>query len=51
MGGNAPRPLIIAAILAAGVVYLNYGTLSPCGALRESIRKQNILARILPDGL
>jgi hypothetical protein len=38
-------------VLVAVPVYLDYGTLSPCGALRESVREQDRLARILPDGV
>jgi hypothetical protein len=49
MGGTTLKTLGIIAVLSAGAVYLNYGTLSPCGALRESVRKQDALARILPD--
>lgn len=33
------------------VVYLSFGTLSPCGMLRENVRKHDGLAAILPDGL
>lgn len=49
MGGTTLKTLGIVAVLSAGAVYLNYGTLSPCGALRESVRKQDALVRILPD--
>src|SRR5882762_2946841 len=51
MAGTTLKSLGIVAILAAGAVYLNYGTLSPCGALRETVRKQDGLARILPDAV
>jgi hypothetical protein len=37
--------------LAAGVVYWNFGTLSPCGLLREAIRQRGDLAAIFPDGV
>jgi hypothetical protein len=37
--------------LVAGAVFVNYGTLSPCDALRETVRRQDGLARILPDAL
>jgi hypothetical protein len=47
MGGTTLKTLGIVAVLAAGAVYMNYGTLSPCGALRETVRKQNGLARIV----
>ena len=51
MAGTTLKSLGIVAILAAGAVYLNYGTLSPCAALRETVRKQDGLARILPDSV
>jgi hypothetical protein len=51
MGGTTLKTLGIFAVLAAGGVYMNYGTLSPCGALRETVRKQDGLARILPDSV
>src|ERR1700687_4957140 len=51
MGGTTLKTLGIVAVLGAGAVYINYGTLSPCGALRETVRKQDGLARILPDSV
>jgi hypothetical protein len=51
MGGTTLKTLSVAAVLAAGAVYLHFGTLSPCGALRETVRRQDGLARILPDGI
>jgi hypothetical protein len=33
------------------VVYLSFGTLSPCGMLRENVRKHDSMAAVLPDGL
>jgi hypothetical protein len=39
---------VLAAVLAA-VVYYNFGTLSPCGVLRESIRQRGDLVAIFPD--
>ena len=38
----------VAAIIAA-VVYLTFGTLSPCGMLRATIRERDGLAAMLPD--
>jgi hypothetical protein len=39
-------------VFVAGLVmYATYGTLSPCDALRETVRRQDGLARILPDAL
>ena len=44
--------VIGAAIIVIGVlIYLSFGTLSPCGMLRESIRKQDTLTAALPDSL
>jgi hypothetical protein len=51
MGGTTLKTLGIVAVLGAGAAYINYGALSPCGALREAVRKQDGLARILPDGV
>jgi hypothetical protein len=51
MGGSTIKTLGIFAALVAGAVYYDFGTLSPCGALRETVRKQDGLARILPDGV
>jgi hypothetical protein len=39
------------AILIAAVVYLNFGTLSPCGMLRQSVRQHDNSADVLPDML
>lgn len=50
-GGTTLKTLGIFAALVAGGVFLNYGTLSPCDALRETVRRQDGLARILPDAL
>jgi hypothetical protein len=50
-GGSTVKTLGILAALVAGAVFVNYGTLSPCDALRETVRRQDGLARILPDAL
>jgi hypothetical protein len=50
-GGTTLKTLGILAALVAGAVFVNYGTLSPCDALRETVRRQDGLARILPDAL
>jgi hypothetical protein len=43
---------IFAIVVVIGVVvYLSFGTLSPCGMLRENVRKHDSMAAILPDGL
>jgi hypothetical protein len=47
MGGTMLKTLCIFAVLVAGAAYINYGTLSPCGALRETVRKQDGLARMV----
>jgi len=40
----------IAAVIAAAV-YLTFGTLSPCGVLRATIRERDGLAAMLPDAI
>jgi hypothetical protein len=50
-GGTTLKTLGVCAALVAGAVFVNYGTLSPCDALRETVRRQDGLARILPDAL
>ncbi len=50
-GGTTLKTLGIFAALVAGAVFVNYGTLSPCDALRETVRRQDGLTRILPDAL
>ncbi len=45
------RFVAVVAALLAGVVYWNFGTLSPCGVLREAIRRRGDLAAIFPDGV
>jgi hypothetical protein len=39
------------AALIAVAVYWNFGTLSPCGMLRESVRQRDGLAAVLPDSI
>jgi hypothetical protein len=39
------------AALIAVAVYWNFGTLSPCGMLRESVRHRDGLAAVLPDSI
>jgi hypothetical protein len=38
-------------LVIGAVLYLSYGTLSPCGVLRETVRQKDGMAAILPDGL
>jgi hypothetical protein len=37
--------------LIAFAVYSNYGTVSPCGVLRETVRQRDGLAAVLPDSV
>ena len=39
------------AVLIAAVVFWNFGTLSPCGVLREAARQRDSLAALLPDSI
>jgi hypothetical protein len=39
------------AALIAVAVYCNFGTLSPCGLLRETVRQRDGLAAVLPDSI
>ena len=39
------------AALAAVLVYWNFGTISPCGVLREAVRQRDDLAAVLPDSI
>jgi hypothetical protein len=45
------RLVAVIAALVAGAVYWNFGTLSPCGVIREVIRQRNDMADIIPDGV
>src|ERR1700733_5031767 len=45
------RRVAVIAALVAGAVYWNFGTLSPCGVIREVIRQRNDMADIIPDGV
>jgi hypothetical protein len=38
-------------VLVGLLVYLAFGTLAPCGILREVVRKHDNLAALLPDGI
>jgi hypothetical protein len=40
-----------AILILGGIVYLYFGTLSPCGMLREHLRKRDSLAAAMPDVL
>jgi hypothetical protein len=48
---GAIRTLGAIAALIAVVAYFNFGTLSPCGVLRETVRQRDGLAAMLPDSL
>jgi hypothetical protein len=39
------------AVLIAVAVYWDFGTLSPCGMLRENVRQRDALAAVLPDSV
>jgi hypothetical protein len=52
--------LVLALIVAAGVVYMNYGTVEPCSIVREKLRRQattqggnlgGLLATVTPDSV
>ena len=45
------RLLVVGGIFAVGCLYLSFGTLTPCGILREAIRQRDGFAAILPDRL
>ena len=45
------RFLAAISALAAAIVYLHFGSLSPCGVLREAARERGGLAAILPDDM
>jgi hypothetical protein len=49
--GSTLKTIGILAVLVAIPVYLNFGTLSPCGMLRQTVRKQDGLASVLPDSI
>ncbi|MDD4617041.1 MAG: hypothetical protein PHW76_08035 [Alphaproteobacteria bacterium] len=40
-----------AALLGIGMLYYKYGTLEPCGMLRQKISQEDELAGHLPDAL
>ena len=39
------------AALVAVVVYWNFGTVLPCGVLREAVRQRGDVVAIFPDGV
>ncbi len=50
-GVRTIQTLAGAAVLVAALIYWDFGTLSPCGVLRESARQRNALATVLPDSV
>ena len=48
---RAVRELAVIAALVGGAVYWEYGTISPCGVLRETVRQRDGLAAVLPDSI
>lgn len=45
------RLLVVCTVVCGGTIYFTFGTLSPCGILREGIRQRDDLVAILPDGI
>jgi hypothetical protein len=45
------RTIAVLAVLGAIVIYWTFGTLPPCGVLRESARQRGGLAAVLPDDI
>ena len=52
--------LVVLLIVAGGVVYMKYGTVEPCGVVREQLRRQAIaeggnlgglIANVTPDSV
>jgi hypothetical protein len=51
MGGTTLKTLGVCTALVTGAIYWHYGTLSPCDALRQTVRRQDGLARVLPNAV
>jgi hypothetical protein len=45
------KVLVIVALVPLVFLYLHYGTLEPCGMLRETVRQHDKIAAHLPDSL
>ena len=45
------QTLVGLVVLIAAAVYFSFGTLSPCGVLRETVRHRDGLAAVLPDSI
>jgi hypothetical protein len=45
------KTAVVVAVLVGVLAYMNFGTLSPCEMLRESIRRHDNLAAVLPNSL
>jgi hypothetical protein len=46
--------LLVVGVVAAAIgtaIYLYFGTLSPCGVLRERVRQADAFAAVLPDSV
>lgn len=52
--------LVVLLVVAGGVVYMRYGTVEPCGIVREQLRRQavaeggnfgGLLANVTPDSV
>jgi hypothetical protein len=51
MQNSLTRSVLVIVLLIGGVLYLSFGTLSPCGMLRETVRRHDGLAALLPNAL
>jgi hypothetical protein len=50
--GHTPMRTLAAIMVLVGlIVYLSFGTLSPCGVLRQTVRQHDNMAAALPDAL
>jgi hypothetical protein len=45
------KTLVGLVLVIALMVFLSFGTLSPCGLLRQNLREQDQLAAVLPDSV
>jgi hypothetical protein len=48
---RAMRDVAVFAAVVVGIVLLEFGTVSPCGVLRETVRQHDGLAAVLPDSV
>ena len=50
-GGSSFNALVVLLALVGGGLYFSFGTLAPCGILRETVRLTDGFAAILPDSI